>query len=206
MFDIKIESSVKNEFFRNSFGLMLLDLRADINRYSAFSSLHWILLLIGTKGLWVSVQYRFSRWVHLYCHFPLVRQCLKVLCFFLQKVVEVLTGAEIANRAQIGKGLFMPHTNGIVIHTDAIIGEHCSISHQVTVGIGSRGSKRGVPIVGNRVFIGPGAKLFGSLSIGNDVAIGANAVVTKDIPDNAVALGIPARVVNFEGSRDYVVI
>ncbi|MBW4482941.1 MAG: serine O-acetyltransferase [Tildeniella torsiva UHER 1998/13D] len=206
MFSTKIKTYTKNKNFWSSFELMLLDLKADIARYSAFSSLHWILLLISTKGLWVSTQYRFSRWVHFYCHLLLIRQCLKVLCFFSQKVVEALTGAEIANRAQIGKGVFMPHTNGIVIHTDAIIGENCNIGHQVTIGIGGRGRKRGVPIVGDRVFIGPGAKLFGSFLIGSDAAIGANAVVTKDIPANAVALGIPARVVNFEGSKDYVVI
>jgi serine O-acetyltransferase len=64
----------------------------------------------------------------------------------------------------------------------------------------------GCPKIGDRVFIGPGAKIFGAITIGNDVAIGANAVVTKNLPDEAVAVGIPAKVVNLNGSKDYIIL
>jgi serine O-acetyltransferase len=99
----------------------------------------------------------------------------------------------------------MPHTNGIVIHIDAKIGNYCNLGQQVTIGVGGRGEKRGTPKLGNRVFVGPGAKIFGAITIGNDVAIGANAVVTKDLPDNAVAVGIPAKVISYEGSKDFII-
>jgi serine O-acetyltransferase len=70
--------------------------------------------------------------------------------------------------------------------------------------VGGRGENRGSPKLGDRVFVGPGACLFGSITIGNDVAIGANAVVTKDLPDNAVAVGVPAKIVSYKGSQDFI--
>ncbi|WP_200867403.1 serine O-acetyltransferase [Leptolyngbya sp. Heron Island J] len=181
--------------------VMASELQSDIDR---FSSNHWFLIFLGTKGIWVCTQYRVSRWIHYYAHAPIIRQILKILCFFWQKLIESITGAEVPNRAKIGKGLLINHTNGVVIHVDAIIGEYCNIGHQVTIGIGGRGEKCGVPKIGNRVFIGPGAKIFGAISIGNDVAIGANSVVTKDIPDNAIAVGIPAKVISYRGSREII--
>jgi serine O-acetyltransferase len=78
------------------------------------------------------------------------------------------------------------------------------LSHDVTIGIGGKGEKSGVPKIGNRVFIGPGAKIFGPIKIGDDVEIGANSVVTKDVPDRAVVIGIPAQIVNFNGSEEYI--
>lgn len=108
---------------------------------------------------------------------------------------SVITGAEIPLNAKIGGGLLLPHPNGVVIHHNAVVGPNCLIFQQVT--IGSRGGD-GVPIIGGHVDIGAGAKILGPVRIGNHVLIGANAVVTKDIPDNGVAVGIPAVVLPAE--------
>jgi serine O-acetyltransferase len=86
------------------------------------------------------------------------------------------------------------------------MGEYCNLSQGVTIGVGGRGENSGCPKLGDRVFIGPGAKILGSISIGNDVAIGANAVVTKDLPDNAVAVGVPAKIISYKGSKDFIVL
>jgi serine O-acetyltransferase len=185
---------------------MIDNLREDIDRHAIMSPHHWFLVLLSSKGLWVTIQYRFSRWVHCHVHLPIIRQILKLLCFFWQKVMEAISGVELPNRANIGKGLYMPHANGIIVHLDATLGEHCNLSHQVTIGIGGRGAKHGSPTIGDRVFIGPGAKIFGAITIGNNVVIGANAVVTKDLPDNAVAVGIPARIISYQGSQDFVIL
>jgi serine O-acetyltransferase len=134
-----------------------------------------------------------------------IRQTLKVLCAIWQKLIEITTGSEFPNRAEIGKGLFIPHAVGITIHTDAKIGEYCNLSQHITIGVGGRGEKRGTPKLGERVFVGPGACIFGPITIGNDVAIGANAVVTKDLPDNAVAVGVPAQIISYKGSQDFIV-
>ena len=184
---------------------MVDELKADIDRYDLLRSHHWLIVFLGKRGLWVSTQYRVSRWIHYYLHLPIIRPVLKLFCFFWQKFIETVGGTEVPNRAKIGKGVLMPHTNGIVIHVDAELGDYCNVSQQVTIGIGGRGENRGTPKIGDRVFIGPGAKIFGAITIGNDVAIGANAVVTKDLPDNAVAVGIPAKVISYEGSNDFVI-
>jgi serine O-acetyltransferase len=74
----------------------------------------------------------------------------------------------------------------------------------VTIGQSNRGKRKGCPTIGNEVYIGPGAKIFGNIKIGNNVAIGANSVVTRDIPDNAVVVGIPGNVISYNGSDGYI--
>ena len=81
-----------------------------------------------------------------------------------------------------------------------IIGKNCNISHQVTLGASNCGQKKGVPTIGDNVFIGPGAKMFGNINIGNNVAIGANCVVTKDIPENGIVIGVPGEIISWDGS------
>ena len=104
------------------------------------------------------------------------------------RIWSVVTGADIPLTSRIGGGLVMPHPNGIVIHPDAIIGPNCLIFQQVTIG-----NNQGLPRIGGHVDIGAGAKVIGPVTIGNHAVIGANAVVNRDVPENRVAAGIPAR-------------
>jgi serine O-acetyltransferase len=184
--------------------ITLAELREDIDRYVYTDHFHWIIALLFKQGLWVTMQYRISRWVHYYFHIPILRPIAKAVCAFWQKLIEMITGVELPNRAEIGAGLYMPHANGIVVHIDAKIGRYCNIAQQVTIGVGGRNLDRGTPILGDRVFIGPGAKLFGPIELGNDVAIGANAVLMKDLPDCAVAVGVPAKVISYAGSQEFI--
>jgi serine O-acetyltransferase len=186
-----------------AFRQMLGELRQDIDRYSYMKNSYWLKALMGNQGLWLMVQYRFSRWVHFHFQVPVLRLGLKLVGAITQKFLEMITGVEIPNRAEIGGGLFMPHANGIIIHMEAKIGRNCNISQQVTVGVGGN-AMTGTPTIGDRVFLGPGAKLFGPITVGNDVAVGANAVVLKDLPDRAVAVGVPAKVVSHKGAMNLV--
>ncbi len=118
--------------------------------------------------------------------------------YFLKKTAiiryrfwSVVTGAEIAINTQIGGGLQIPHPNGIVIHSKAIIGPNCLIFQQVTIGTANG---KGPPVLGGHVDIGAGAKILGDIELGDHVRIGANAVVLKDVPAGKTALGIPARI------------
>ena len=111
-----------------------------------------------------------------------------------------LTGIEIHPRAKIGKNLFIDHGMGVVIGETSQIGDNVTIYHMVTLGgispsINSndqRGSKRHPTLMDN-VVVGSGAQVLGPVVVGKNAKIGANAVVTKDVPENAVMVGIPAK-------------
>ncbi len=113
-------------------------------------------------------------------------------------------GISIPFKTEIGKGFYIGHFGTIVVSPLAVIGDNCNISQGVTIGVANRGKNKGYPSIGKNVYIGPGAKIFGSIKIGNNVAIGANCVVTKDVPDNAVVVGVPGKVISYEGSKGYV--
>lgn len=107
---------------------------------------------------------------------------------------RLIFGAYIPPSATIGAGTrFSYGGSGVVIHAQAIIGSGCTIGPGCTVGGRSRQKK--VPVLGDRVYLGGGAKVLGNVSIGSDVVIGANAVVINDIPSNCVAVGVPAVVI-----------
>lgn len=100
---------------------------------------------------------------------------------------SVVSGADIPLNCNIEGGLLIPHPNGIVIHPNARIGANCLIFQQVTIA--------GTVVMGYHVDIGTGAKILGPLKIGNNVNIGANAVVTKDVESGCTVIGIPAHVI-----------
>lgn len=91
-----------------------------------------------------------------------------------------------------------------MISGGAVIGANCNIYQGVTIGQKLRGERKGYPIIGNEVFISPGAKIIGKVKIGNNVVIGANAVVDKDVEDNAVVGGVPAKILSYQGSEGYI--
>ncbi|HEY9630751.1 MAG TPA: serine O-acetyltransferase [Coleofasciculaceae cyanobacterium] len=184
---------------------MLENFRADIDRYVILRKKSWLLLILTEQGLWALAEYRFSYWVHRYVHILGIRQFLKLLSRIWHKIIEITTGISIPCKAKIDKGLYIGHFGQIFINESVVIGKHCNLSQGVTIGVGGRGVERGCPTIGDRVFIGPGAKLFGTITIGNDVAIGANAVVTKSLPENAVAVGIPAKIISYKGSKDFII-
>ena len=115
-----------------------------------------------------------------------------VLPALMRKAIHFLHGSYLPPEAEIGEGTQLGYGGmGIVIHRDAKIGRHCLISHQVTVG--GRSGLKDLPVIGDYVRIGAGAKILGNVTIGDFAIIGANAVVVKDVARGAVVAGIPAR-------------
>jgi serine O-acetyltransferase len=148
---------------------------------------------ISRQGLWIMVVYRFGRW-----RYTIRQRWLRLPFSFLYKLLkpisEILTGIELPCEATVGKRFRIDHFGGIVISGDAVFGDDCVIRNGVTVGLRHTG-QRGAPVLGNRVDVGAGAKILGAIRIGDDVAIGANAVVLCDVPSNSIAVGVPARVI-----------
>ncbi len=117
---------------------------------------------------------------------------IPVLPALMRKAIHFLHGSYLPPEAEIGEGTQLGYGGmGIVIHKDAKIGRHCLISHQVTVG--GRSGLKDLPVIGDYVRIGAGAKILGNVTVGDFAIIGANAVVVKDVARGAVVAGIPAR-------------
>jgi serine O-acetyltransferase len=120
------------------------------------------------------------------------------------KRLSVKFGFQIPHRARIGKGFFLGHYGNIVINQDVRLGENCNVAQGVTIGQVNRGEKQGTPSIGSRVWIGANAVVVGKITIGNDVLIAPLSFVNFDVPDNAVVIGNPAKVVSYEGSKNYI--
>jgi len=148
---------------------------------------------ITRQGFWVMLIYRFGRW-----RYTIKRKWLRMPFSFLYKLlflfIQIITGIELPCEAKVGKRFTIEHFGNIIISGDAVFGDDVIIRNGVTVGLKHTGI-RGSPTIGNRVDIGVGAKLLGPIQIGDDVAIGANAVVIKDVPANSIAVGVPAKII-----------
>ena len=123
----------------------------------------------------------------------------------LSNWAKLWTSIEIHPGAEIGKRFVIDHGVGVVIGETAVIGDDVLVYHGVTLGGKTLDPVKRHPTVGDRVIIGAGAKLIGAITIGNDCAVGANAVVTKDMPNGTVAVGVNARLVNLTGDDFYVI-
>jgi len=159
-----------------------------------------------TPGLWILLFYRFGQSLSIACRKHRILKPLVAVYGFFYFLLRVFVGIDIPIEADIGEGFYIGHYGGIIIHPASVIGRNCNISQGVTIGAGGRGDQRGVPTIGDRVYIGPGAMIFGSITVGNNVAVGANAVVNSSVPDDAVVGGIPAQILSTAGSQNFIVV
>jgi serine O-acetyltransferase len=167
------------------FGLILPQLRAHCGRW-------------GAQGFWALLVYRFGRWRYTVRPAPL-RKVFSLCYHLLFKLVQILTGIELPCEAEIGRNFVIDHFGGIVISGYAQFGDNCRIRNGVTVGLKSVDDPAAAWI-GDDVDIGPGAKVLGRIRVGHRARIGANAVVLHDVPDDGLAVGVPARIVRKTGA------
>ena len=144
------------------------------------------------QGLMVMLVYRLGCW-----RYGIQQKWLRLPFSFVYKILkllsQMLTGIELPCETTVGRRVVIEHFGGIIISGDAVIGDDVVIRNGVTIGLRRTGEK-GAPVIGNRVDIGAGAKILGAIKIGDDVVIGANAVVLQDIPANSLAVGVPAKI------------
>lgn len=150
---------------------------------------HWE-IITTYPGVHALVIHRFSHWLWSKRFFWLAR--------FVSHISRWLTGIEIHPGATIGQRVFIDHGMGVVIGETAVIGDDCTLYHGVTLGGTSWNKGKRHPTLEHGVVIGAGAKVLGPIIIGKGAKIGSNAVVVKDVPTNATAVGIPARILEQE--------
>jgi serine O-acetyltransferase len=139
----------------------------------------------------VVLVYRLQAWLR--------KQRVPLLPLLCRRLTMLLAGVSIGDRVEIGPGLLINHGH-VVIDGTTRIGPYCSIAPFVTIGLNTGGPDASYdgPTIGRFVFIGTGAKILGPVTVGDNARIGANAVVLSDVPPNATAVGVPARVVEHE--------
>ena len=144
----------------------------------------------GAQGFWALVVYRFGRWR--YGVRPvLLRKFFSLVYKILYKFIQIVTGIELPCEVEIGHNFVIDHFGGIIVSGYARFGNNCRIRTGVVIGL-QRVDQPCAPVIGNNVDIGTGAKVLGAITIGDNVLIGANAVVIESVPDNSIAVGIPA--------------
>ncbi len=150
-------------------------------------------VLTTYPGVHALILHRFSHWLWSIKLYWLGR--------LFSHIGRFLTGIEIHPGATIGKRVFIDHGMGIVIGETAVIGDDCTLYHGVTLGGTSWNKGKRHPTLQDGVVIGAGAKVLGPITIGNHAKIGSNAVVVKDVPAHATAVGIPARILEEEKAK-----
>lgn len=157
---------------------------------AAKSNLEVLFLYSGVHAL---LAYRVAHKLYLTEHYFTARAISQLARYF--------TGIEIHPGAKIGKGLFIDHGMGVVIGETTEIGNNCTLYQGVTLGGTGKDVGKRHPTLGNNVMVGAGAKVLGPFRIGNNSKIAAGAVVLDEVPDNATAVGIPARIVRKGGVK-----
>ncbi|CBH22360.1 Serine acetyltransferase (SAT) [Acetoanaerobium sticklandii] len=150
-------------------------------------------ILVNTPGIHAIMFHRVAHSLYNRKHFFIAR--------LISQISRFLTGIEIHPGAQIGRRFFIDHGMGVVIGETAEIGDDVMLFHQVTLGGTGKDKGKRHPTVENNVIISAGVKVLGPIVIGENSKIGANAVVLHDIPKNATAVGIPAKVVRLNGEK-----
>ena len=175
------------------FSTILEDIRAV--RRNDPSAHSWPEVVLCHAPLHAIMLHRLAHWVFARCG-------LRLLGKLIATFNRALTGVEIHPAARIGKGLFIDHGAGVVIGETVVMGEHCFLFHNVTLGGTGRYQGQRHPIVGDHVFIGTGATVLGPVRVGDYAKIGANAsVINHDVPAQSTVVGTPARVVKLRGER-----
>lgn len=150
-------------------------------------------ILLLYPGVHATIFHRVSHW--------LWKHGLRFLARLNSQIARHCTGIEIHPGAQIGRRLVIDHGMGIVIGETTQIGDDCLLYHGVTLGGTGKDTGKRHPTIGNNVLIACGAKVLGPFKVGDNARIAAGAVVLSEVPENATAVGVPARVVSIAGER-----
>lgn len=178
-------------------------INSDYNKHRKYGG-NFFSIVLFTQGFWATFQYRITHYIYCNIKWKLFKIPLLGLSLVWLKVIEIITGISISYSVKIGHSFYIGHFGGIIINSNAIIGDNCNISQGVTIGVSGIGLNRGTPVLGNNVYIGANAVLAGKIIIGNNVLVGACSMVNCSFLDNSVIFGVPAVVISQKGSQGYI--
>lgn len=173
----------------------LTDFKADVAHYQRYDRVGPAREFAMQQGLWALLQYRLARAVYRSQRLKNAREPLLLGLYAWRKLIEVTTGVCLPHAASIGPGLYLNHFGPIILNKRAVIGANCDISNGVTIGVSGTGERRGVPVIGSSVYIGPNSTVAGKICVGDGARISANSLVIRDVPAGALVSGVPATVV-----------
>jgi serine O-acetyltransferase len=113
-------------------------------------------------------------------------------------------GFQLYPSTRVGRGLYLGHFGTIIVNSNAVLGDNVNLAPGVVIGQANRGKRKGIPTIGNRVWIGANAVLVGDIRVGDDALIGPGAYVNFDVPERAVVIGNPGSIVSYSGTDEYV--
>lgn len=178
-------------------------IRSDYNKYKKYGG-HFFSIIFFTQSFWAIFQYRIANLIFRKMRIPILRQFLLFVFLIWQKTIEILTGISIPSSVQIGHSFYIGHFGGVIINAKAIIGNNCNLSQGVTIGVSGIGESRGVPVIGNDVYIGANAVIVGNIRIDDFVLVGACSLVSLSAEKYSVLLGVPAVKISDKGSKGYI--
>ena len=169
------------------------NIEADLYRYYQFKGFFGLL-----KGMMIpGFRYTyFFRKAHKYKKYSLKGIISRLILHWIGNKY----GFQIKANAKIGKGFYIGHFGTIIIGDDVVIGSNCNITHNVTIGNAIKGKLKGVPTLGDNVWMGTGSIIIGKIQIGSNVLIAPNAFVNFNVPSNSTVIGNPARIIHMNNN------
>jgi len=178
-------------------------IKSDLYRYIGRTSYKDFLHELSTRP-----GFQYSFWMRICAYLSAKKSSIFKMMFIVSRIFlrhyRYKYQIDIPYTTSIGPGLCIAHFSAIIVSPETKIGKNLTIFQGVTIGKAARGRRAGAPIIGNNVYVAPGAKIFGKIVIGDNVVVGANSVVPKNIENNAVVGGVPMRVLSYKGADGYV--
>jgi serine O-acetyltransferase len=178
-------------------------IHSDYLRYKKYGA-NFFVIVFWTQGFWATFQYRIANFFYRNIKFKPIKIIIFIPIYLWQKMIEIMTGISLPPSASIGHSFYIGHYGGIILNAKTVIGNNCNIAQGVAIGVSGLGEKRGVPIIGNNVFIGVNSVVAGNIIIEDDVLIGACSLVVTNVAKNSVYIGVPAVKVSEKSSKGYI--
>lgn len=177
-------------------------LKADLYRYTGRVSFKDF-----SKQFVFTPGYKYTVWMRLCGYLKVARPPLRLFYPLVKYILlrcRYKYGIAIPEYTEIGPGFFINRFGGVYFHGDVVIGSNVNVTHGVVLGYLNRGKNKGAPTIGDEVFLASGAKVIGKVRVGNRAAVGVNSVVTRDVEDDGVVVGMPAKMISRDGSEGYI--